>query len=389
MLKNGRTAHSRFKIPLIALPDSSCTIEVQSELANLIKEASVVVFDEISMSHKNHLEAINRTFQDIMSTVSYSNKLLPFGGKIFVFAGDFRQVLPVVKFGSRADFVSASPKFCSFWSETIEFKLTKNLRINSISLENRQFEKFLINIGDGKLETDEKFNICIPEMLLAPNLDNLIQNVWPSFSNENLLNRVILAAKNEDVDFINSYVLEKISGPEFIYYSADTIKESELARQYPIDFLNSLNFSSFPNHKLILKPNVPVILLRNLCPSKGLCNGTRLICKNFYRHVIEAEIACGNFKGEKVFLPRISLIPNDCIVDFSRRQFPIKLALSMTINKSQGQSLEFVGLYLKKSVFTHGQLYVAFSRVRSYTNLKLLLENNTNKTKNIVFQEAL
>lgn len=266
--------------------------------------------------------------------------------------------------------------------------LTQNLRINSKIPNEQEFANLVLKIGNGEIETDENDNINFSTEYLVPNLDNLISSIWPNFDLESLNDSVILAAKNEDVDFINNYVLNLINEPEFIYYSADTLCNNLISTDYPTDFLNSLNFGSFPNHKLILKKNVPVILLRNLCPTLGLCNGTRLICKSFHQHVIEAEIATGSFKGQKVFLPRISLIPQDCAIEFKRRQFPIKLAMSMTINKSQGQTLKHVGLFLKKPVFSHGQLYVALSRVTSKSNVKVFL-GNTTFTKNIVYPEAL
>jgi ATP-dependent DNA helicase PIF1 len=76
----------------------------------------------------------------------------------------------------------------------------------------------------------------------------------------------------------------------------------------------------------------------------------------------------------------------------TRRQFPIIVSYAMTINKSQGQSLDQVGLYLPKPVFSHGQLYVAMSRVKSKQGLKILIHDDHNKpadtTTNVVFKEV-
>ncbi|XP_047259618.1 ATP-dependent DNA helicase PIF1-like [Capsicum annuum] len=145
---------------------------------------------------------------------------------------------------------------------------------------------------------------------------------------------------------------------------------------------------------ITLKVGVPVMLLRNIDQSSGLCNGTRLIITRIGNWVIEAKVLSGHMIGQKVFIPRMSLTPPDLRIPFKfqRRQFPLVVSFAMTINKSQGQFLSHVWLYLKKSMFTHGQLYVALSRVTLRQGLKILTYDDegevSNEETNVVFKEV-
>ncbi len=117
--------------------------------------------------------------------------------------------------------------------------------------------------------------------------------------------------------------------------------------------------------------------------------------------MIDIEIIAGANVGNRIFLSQINLSTkgNDLPFILNRRQFPIKLAFCMTINKSQGQTFKKIGIYLPQPVFSHGQLYVAFSRVSKLQNIKVKIENypkqgrlngdNRVYTRNIVYKELL
>jgi hypothetical protein len=96
LLPGGRTTHSQFSLPLVLTKESCCRIEMKSKKAELLTMTSLIIWDEAPMINKYAFEAVNRCLQDIMREVDPRNADLLFGGKIVVFGGDFRQILPVV-----------------------------------------------------------------------------------------------------------------------------------------------------------------------------------------------------------------------------------------------------------------------------------------------------
>ena len=97
------------------------------------------------------------------------------------------------------------------------------------------------------------------------------------------------------------------------------------------------------------------MLIRNLDQSEGLCNGTRLTVTRMPNHVIEAKIISGTHVGNTIYISRMSLSPSQSPWSFKliRRQFLVIVSFVITINKSQGQSLDYVGLYFPNNVFSH------------------------------------
>ena len=149
----------------------------------------------------------------------------------------------------------------------------------------------------------------------------------------------------------------------------------------------------FLNIPLKLNPGMPLMLMRNINPRQGLCNGTRVV---FGTCIDNKLLQCKLVEtGRIVLIPRITFIPkaNEYPFEWQRRQFPVRPAFAITINKSQGQTLKQAGVWLRGQVFAHGQLYVACSRVSSPENLKFALVRDADRQQcsavNIVFKEVL
>ena len=102
LLPGGRTTHSKFVIPVPTTQNSTCNIHQRSDLAELLQMTKLIIWDEAPMCHKFSFEALDKSLKDIM----HNNR--PFGGKVIVFCGDFRQILPVVPRGNRSDIVHAT-----------------------------------------------------------------------------------------------------------------------------------------------------------------------------------------------------------------------------------------------------------------------------------------
>ncbi|XP_050889542.1 ATP-dependent DNA helicase PIF1 [Lathyrus oleraceus] len=139
LLPSGRSAHSRFKIPIDIQPSFICGIQKQKDLANLIRLVVAIIWDEAPMTNKNCLEALNRPLQDICRNNA------SFGGKVLIMGRDFCQVFPVVRKGTKTQMISVCIVQSHLWDHTKIFRLRQNMR----SLHDQEFAEFLIRIGDG------------------------------------------------------------------------------------------------------------------------------------------------------------------------------------------------------------------------------------------------
>ena len=384
-LEGGRTAHSTFKIPIDADKDTTSNIKAQSSEAAVLKEAKMIIWDEIFNVHQNNVAVVERLLRDIMG-----NKL-PWGGKVVLFGGDPRQTPPVVKKGKRGETVAASFKSSPLYNSIIEFTLTKNMRVKDSDLP---FCDWLLQIGNGTIndgKNNQEMWVKIPKKHLVKSKMDLIEATFPnvdSMSKEELMSSGIFCPKNDDAWEINRICLNKLPGETRTYLSSDRVEEEDCVAAQT-ELLNSRKPSGFPDHNLILKVGAPVMLLRNL--QCGLVNGTRMLIRAMHNKVLECEIMVGKRKGEIIFIPRIPMYDrsNEYPWTMIRVQFPIRVCFSMSIHKSQGSSMKRVGIYVAENMFAHGQLYVAVSRAIQASGLKVYIEGKKDMLQNIVYKEIL
>ncbi|OMO65292.1 DNA helicase PIF1, ATP-dependent [Corchorus olitorius] len=309
LLPGGRTAHSRFKIPLNIDRWSTCEIRRGTQVARLMQQTKLIVWDEAPMMNRHCIEALDRSLRDICGASQPALMQLPFGGITVVFGGDLRQILPVISGGSRGDIVDSTICNSPLWSHCRNMHLTVNMRVltsNSDNLDHgclASFARWLINVGDGNLPASPDYDDPEGDWIEIPT-DLLIKYSGPRFIDcyaepSYLRQRAIITPFNNVVDQINECMLDLMLGPPSDYFSHDSVSvpsglTSGQLSSYPIEFLNTITSPGVPAHRLRLKVGAVVMLLRNVNQMSGLCNGTRLIINVLGVNVIQAEIISGD-----------------------------------------------------------------------------------------------
>ncbi|GBO26285.1 hypothetical protein AVEN_121127-1 [Araneus ventricosus] len=311
-MKGGRTAHSGFKLPVPLLDTSVSSMRPTSPEADKLRQAVLIIIDQITMLTKDGLRCIDSLLRHLM------NNDKPLGGKVIIIGCDFRQTLPVVPRGTRA-VIESCIKSNSLWSKFTHLSLTTNIRCAGQTEHNM----WLLNIGSGNLPVISGLpcdSIEIPQQMVLE--ENLIEAICSENLNdmevEELAKHVILAPTNKKTLEMNRSIIAKLHGQPRTFYSPDSIiseKKNDLQNSPP-EFLADLTPSGMPPHALMLKKGVIVMLLRNLNPKQGLCNGTCLLITCLHENSISQKIVSECNRGCVVFLPRIELAPCDVNLPF-------------------------------------------------------------------------
>ncbi|KAM0844822.1 hypothetical protein ACQ4PT_056765 [Festuca glaucescens] len=261
---------------------------------------------------------------------------LPFGGIVVVLGGDLRQILPVIEGGTRTQVVAATVTNSVLWHSVTVLHLTENMRLavpgatDALQQEILLFSNWVLDLGEGKLPvvprgdgTDSNL-VDIPADLLiqteGDHITAIISAVYTDFASNfqdslYLRQRAVLAPTNELAEAINIRVLDMLPTEGREYLSSDSksspagmVNEQDLF--YPPEVLNAIDVPNFPVHKLFLKEGAPIMLLRNLSQSTGLCNGTRLIILELADRVIKAVIITGGYSVSLVSFDLLGMPSN-------------------------------------------------------------------------------
>jgi len=242
----------------------------------------------------------------------------PFGGVTLLMGGDFQQTLPVIPNGTREQVLDATVTRSLLWNDIEVIHLHQNMRLQD-DPEAEEFGEWLLQIEHGQ-NSDENGKIKIPQDIRSNNIESLMNFIYPNLDSTSLpppeyfLNRKILAPQNSDVNSINETLLDRMSGNVKTYYSADQIIRECGADDHSHllitpEFLRSIKSNSLPPGELRIKIGCPLILMQNLSPSIGLCNGSRMIVVGMSERVLQVRLIGGDHNGQFALIPRISLIP--------------------------------------------------------------------------------
>ena len=411
----GLTLHSLGGINVIKRANERIESRVKagSSRAQLLHEASIILIDEISSLHRANLEV----FVDLLKSVGFKGTL--------ILAGDFRQIAPVVRRGSRQDTVDASPVRSHIWPDVKRHTLVNNHRAaedpawcdNTMRIAHMEecpakLDRAKSAINDRFIEDGFYWDLggLVPEEQRYDPSSR--KQAMRKIFGDDLMDcngAAILAATNAPVQRWNDEISELRAGHagKRTYLAHNFIGNREAERSDASDpfaseiedseFLATTGDNGVPQHELTLRVGDICFVLRTLNKSAGLVTNARVRILSLGVHRIKVCImdsaAENNGVDITADIPRIRftyrLGTGD--LEITRKQFPLALGYAITINKAQGQTLRRVLLDLTTQPFTHGHLYVACSRTRNSASFFAYVQDRTRPLHacNVVYKDLL
>lgn len=327
----------------------------------LIQSASAIIWDEAPMANRAVLTCVEEVCQNVMENTN------PFGGKIVILLGDFRQTCPVIRGGTRPEVVDASIKSSPLWPMFKVFRLHAPIH----NTQDPELSSFVDEIGDGA-GPEISPNILLSVM----NIEDLIDFVYPPnviVDPKSCLKHAILCPTNAQVNNYNHIMTSHVEGTQRTYLAADSLQEANDTGLIPpdsvLDYFASHTPPGLPSHSLTIKVNAIYRLMRNFSIDLALVKNSHVIVIGVGARLITVRILRDLADGTSLDANDI-IIPCICFTHtlqsghtLLRHQFPLAPAYATTFNSCQGLTLDCVGIDLTTPVFSHGQLYTAMSHI--------------------------
>ena len=329
----------------------------------------------------------------------------PFGGKVVVLLGDFRQTCPVIPHGTKTDALNASISQCHLWPLFNISRLITPIR----NAEDPGFAAFVDEIGDG---AGPHINLsCLTH---TSDIEDVISFVYDQDIVHDpvaCLRRCILAPTNAQVSLYNTAVLNLLPSPSRQYHAADSLEEytevmsetnadSNINSPLPnpdniLDYVRYQRPKGMPDYSLTVKVGGVYRLLHNFSIDLGLVKNTRVVVVGLGSKLLTIRVlqdsSTPGFIPNDILLPRITFKENlRSGHTLCRRQFPLAPAYASTFHSCQGLTLDRVGVDLTQNVFTHGQLYTALSRIKNRFDAIVRFPSSEHSTTiNVTYKELL
>lgn len=426
LFEGGQTAHSLFKFPVnedddINADDDRPPLEcrlIRTERMELLRHCDVIFWDEFFSSDRAIFEAVYKELQREKAQC------------VMVCSGDARQILPIVKHGTKQDIIGAAVSSSPLWTEFHKMYLTQNMRLEALqkdlplfpgaardeALAELDYYTSIMALSEGRSEgschvvhedpTRHLQTVQLQQMKYFTPGDEDAALCWlfdDNFCAAVALTSCVLCATNASCKLWNERVQQLNMDPARVYASHDYLCECDdpygfIAEMISEQLLNSVVAGTVPDHELKLKRGDICIVLRNLS-AQGIATNQRVRVVDFCEKAVMVQVfdEQGVEQPTRVMIPRVKFKFNSGYGDsykMIRTQIPLRLAYAMTYNKSQGQTFVKVLLDTTEEPFAHGHAYVALSRVRSRKNIRIYLcrnavLNDSPTIQNIVYPDII
>jgi len=316
---------------------------------------------------------LERSVEDIMHDGR------PFGGKTIVFMGDFKQLLPVIRYGRGHEHTMHK---CAWWREVTRITFTQNWR----AIHNPEYAAFLESVGSGHIA-----EVNVPASSRVDNVAALVADVYGDFSA--CQGHQILSLTLETCRMVNAMCLSRLPGRMQDKYASDTYIDCRDPDGFPNEYVESLDMHGAPPFTLSLKIGARYMCIKNVDISRGMINGTILELLAIGSRYLQVRVMSGPQKGSvdllTAYIFTVSSEASGLPFTVVRRQYPLIPSYCLSVHKAQGQSLEMVGIVFESDPFAHGQLYVALSRAGGWHRVRVLLRNGEVSIRNVVFSHLI